>query len=45
MTDDIYSPGRELSGYPRPSLAVDIAAFTYSREVSQLMLLLIEGDN
>ena len=44
MTDDVYSPGRDLRGYPRPSLAVDIAAFTYSREVSQLMLLLIEGD-
>jgi len=45
MNDSVYSPGRDLSNYPRPSVAVDIAAFTFSREVSQLMLLLIEGEH
>lgn len=45
MNEPIYSPGRELVDYPRPSVAVDVAAFTYSREVGQLMLLLIEGEH
>lgn len=44
MNDSVYSPGRNLSDYPRPSVAVDVAAFTYSREVSQLLLLLIDGE-
>lgn len=45
MTESIYSPGRELSEYPRPSVAVDVAAFTYAREVGQLMVLLTEGSD
>lgn len=45
MNDSVYSPGRNLSDYPRPSVAVDVAAFTYSREVSQLLLLLIDGES
>lgn len=45
MAEPSYSPGRELSEYPRPSLAVDIAAFTYTREVSQLMVLLIPSES
>jgi 8-oxo-dGTP diphosphatase len=45
MNDSVYSPGRNLAEYPRPSVAVDVAAFTYSREVSQLLLLLIDGED
>ena len=45
MNDSVYSPGRDLDDYPRPSVAVDVAAFTYSREMAQLMLLLIDGEN
>lgn len=45
MSELDYSPGRNLSDYPRPSVAVDVAAFTYSREAQQLMVLLIEGEN
>jgi ADP-ribose pyrophosphatase YjhB (NUDIX family) len=45
MNDNVYSPGRDLADYPRPSVAVDVAAFTYSRQMSQLMLLLIDGEN
>jgi ADP-ribose pyrophosphatase YjhB (NUDIX family) len=45
MNDSVYSPGRDLSEYPRPSVAVDVAAFTYSRQMSQLMLLLVDGEN
>jgi ADP-ribose pyrophosphatase YjhB (NUDIX family) len=45
MDDKVYSPGRDLSEYPRPSVAVDVAAFTYSRESSELLVLLIDGEN
>lgn len=45
MTTQDYSPGRELSDYPRPSLAVDIAAFTYSRAFRELKLLVIPSDD
>jgi len=45
MNDPVYSPGRDLNDYPRPSVAVDVAAFTYSRAMSQLMLLLIDGEH
>lgn len=45
MNDSVYSPGRDLADYPRPSVAVDVAAFTYSRQMAQLMLLLIDGEN
>lgn len=45
MNDSVYSPGRDLSEYPRPSVAVDVAAFTYSREVGQLLVLLVEGEH
>lgn len=45
MTAQDYSPGRELSDYPRPSLAVDVAAFTYSRNFRELKLLVIRSDD
>lgn len=45
MDNDLYSPGRDLRDYPRPSLAVDIAAFTYTRQLSQLMVLLIGSES
>ena len=45
MNDNVYSPGRDLADYPRPSVAVDVAAFTYSREDPQLLVLLIDGEN
>jgi ADP-ribose pyrophosphatase YjhB (NUDIX family) len=45
MTEQDYSPGRELADYPRPSLAVDVAAFTYSRAFKELKLLVIPADD
>lgn len=45
MTEQEYSPGRGLSEYPRPSLAVDVAAFTYSRAFKELKLLVIPSDD
>ena len=45
MTEQDYSPGRKLGDYPRPSLAVDIAAFTYSRAFRELKLLVIPSDD
>ena len=41
MTEPDYSPGRDLRDYPRPSLAVDVAAFTYSRAFRELKVLAI----
>lgn len=45
MTELDYTPGRALGDYPRPSLAVDIAAFTYSRDFRELKVLVIRGDD
>lgn len=45
MTEQDYSPGRELAEYPRPSLAVDVAAFTYSRAFKELKVLVIPSDD
>lgn len=45
MTSQDYSPGRAWSEYPRPSLAVDVAAFTYSRAFKELKLLVIPSDD
>lgn len=45
MSEQDYSPGRKLSEYPRPSLAVDVAAFTYSRAFKELKVLVIPGDD
>lgn len=45
MNEQDYSPGRDLSEYPRPSLAVDIAAFTYARQFRELKVLVIPSDD
>lgn len=45
MPEQDYSPGRKLSEYPRPSLAVDVAAFTYARDFRELKLLVIRSDD
>jgi len=45
MSEQNYSQSDNLSDYPRPSVAVDVAAFTYSRDFNQLSFLAINNDS
>lgn len=45
MSEQNYSQSDKLSDYPRPSVAVDVAAFTYSRDFNQLSFLAINNDS